>query len=44
MEVSLIVSFSLVLVVIISLDRPHGMMRLDTRPLVTVLNMLRSGG
>ena len=43
MDVSLAVSFALVLVVIIALDRPNGMMRLDTRPLVTVLTMLRAG-
>ena len=44
MELSLTVSFSLVLIVIIALDRPNGMMRIDPRPLVTVLNMIRVGG
>ena len=43
MEVSLTVAFSLVLIVIIALDRPNGMMRLDQRPMTTVLNVLRAG-
>lgn len=43
MDASLAISFALVLVVIIALDRPNGMMRLDTRPLANVLNMLKTG-
>ena len=43
METTLALAFSAVLVLIISLDRPNGMMSVDPRPLVDVLNMLRAG-
>lgn len=43
MEITLIIAFSSVIFLIIVLDRPNGMMRVDPRPLVDVLNMLRAG-
>ncbi len=44
MEVSLTLAFSLVLIVIVALDRPNGVMRIDQRPMANVLNMLRTSG
>jgi hypothetical protein len=43
MEVTLALAFSSVLLLIITLDRPNGMLRVDPRPLADVLKMLTSG-
>ena len=43
MEATLALAFSSVLLLIIALDRPNGMMRIDPRSLVDVLGMLRAG-
>ena len=43
MELCLIASFSLILSLIIVLDRPNGVMRPNTRPLSAILNMLVAG-
>lgn len=43
MELCLIVSFSLILSLIIVLDRPNGVMRPNTRPLSAILNMVSTG-
>jgi len=43
MELSLTLAFSSVLLLIIALDRPNGIMRIDPRPLSSVLKMLSSG-
>ncbi|MEI6862840.1 MAG: hypothetical protein WCK38_00355 [Candidatus Omnitrophota bacterium] len=44
MELTLALAFSSVLIVIVSLDRPNGWMRVDPKSLIDVLNMLRAGG
>lgn len=44
MEITLALAFSSVLIVIISLDRPNGLMRIDPKSLVDVLSMIRAGG
>ena len=43
MELSLTLAFSSVLVLIIALDRPNGIMRIDPKPLGNVLKMLSAG-
>jgi len=42
MEVSLALAFSAVLLLIITLDRPNGMLKIDPRPLADVLKMISS--
>jgi hypothetical protein len=43
MELSLALAFSAVLILIIALDRPNGMLKIDPRPLADVLKLLSSG-
>jgi hypothetical protein len=43
MELTLALAFSSVLILIIALDRPNGMLKVDPRPLADVLKMLSSG-
>ncbi len=43
MDLTLTVAFASVLLLIIALDRTDGMLRIDPRPLVNVLNMISSG-
>jgi len=43
MELTLALAFSLVLLLIIALDRPSGMLRLDPKPLADVLKILSAG-
>ena len=42
MELTLALAFSSVLILIITLDRPNGMLKIDPRPLADVLKMLSS--
>ena len=43
MELTLALAFSSLLILIIALDRPYGMLRVNPRPLEDVLKMLSSG-
>lgn len=43
-EVSTALAFSSVLIVIIALDQPLSMLRINSAPLANVLNMIRDGG
>jgi hypothetical protein len=43
-EISTALAFSLVLILILALDRPNGMLKINQKPMIEILNLISKGG